>query len=83
MSYRIVNSRGTFLTGFFPNGGWKIGDVFAFSKNSWFSYKTEKEVQERLLSIIEDCKKQADRWGDWTDTAVKFAKSLSYQLYNN
>ncbi len=79
--FRIINKKGSFLTGFYSNGGFEIKDVFAFSKNNWFVFKTEKEVQNKLLDIIKECKKQEDRWGDWTEKAVKFAKTLDYEEY--
>lgn len=78
MRYRITNGR-SFLTGFFPNDGWKIGNVFAFSNRSWKTFDGESEVQEYLSYIIMACFEQGDRWGDWTDVAVKFAKKLRYE----
>lgn len=81
MRYRIKIASGRYLTGFHSNGGWVIGDVFRFSKYSWFTFKTEKEVQGKISYIIEDCLKQRERWGDWTDKALKFAKRLKYEAY--
>jgi len=80
MSYRIINKQGRALTGFYSNGGFELRDVFAFSKFSWKSFKTEKEVQEYLLYLIVECRKQQDRWGDFTDKAEKFARSLDYEV---
>ena len=80
--YAIVNKQGRRLTGFYPSGGFEMRDLFAFSTTSWFVFNSEKAVQDELLRIIKECKEQQDRWGDWTDKAVKFAKSLSYQVIN-
>jgi len=79
MRYRITNKRGTYLSGFHSNGGWQIGDVFPCSKYSWISFKTEKEVQEYLLRLRDECMSQADRWGAWLDEALKFVKTLKYE----
>ena len=79
MSYVITHSsRPGLLTGFNSNGGWKIEDVFCFSKLSWITFKTEKEAQNKITFIIKDCEQQRERWGDWTDIALKFAKKLNY-----
>jgi len=78
MRYRITNGR-SFLTGFFPNGGWSIRGVFAFSNRSWLIFDNETEVQEHLTYIIRACLEQKGRWGDWTDVALKFAKKLRYE----
>jgi len=83
MEYRITNKRGTFLSAFHSNGGWKLGDVFPCSKYSWFTFKTKEEANNYILRIIKECKDQRKRWGDWTETAIKFAKSLKYQAYNS
>jgi len=77
MSYKIINKRGTFLSGFHSNGGWEISDVFPCSSLSAITFKTEKEAQKYLLSMREELIKQQDRWGDWLDTALKFWKTLS------
>ena len=82
MKYRIVNKRGTYLEGFFSNGGWEIGDVFACSKHAWISFNSEKEAQDYLLKLKTECLAQADRWGDWLDKALKFVKTLTYEAIN-
>lgn len=74
-SYFIYCSRGR-LTGFHFNGGWKIGDVFACSKNSWISFETEQKAQEYLLNMKKLCLEQEKRWGNWLDIALKFWKTL-------
>ena len=79
MSYVITHpSRQGFLNSFHSNGGWEIGDVFPFSNRCWSCFETEKEAQNKILNIIKDCEKQRERWGDWTDIALKFAKKLNY-----
>jgi hypothetical protein len=80
MSYVITHKkRNGYLNSFHSNGGWEIGDVFPFSTKTWSCFKTEKEAQDKILDIIEDCKKQQERWGDWTDIALEFAKNLEYK----
>lgn len=76
MSYKIVNQRGVPLDGFFSNGGWEIRDVFAFSSRSWISFETEKAAQQYLLSMRPELIRQADRWGNWLEVALKFWKTL-------
>lgn len=77
--YIIVNKQGRRLTGFYSNGGFEIKDVFAFSSRNWIVFNSEKEVQDKLLNMLDDCKKQEDRWGDWLDKALKFVKELKYE----
>ena len=76
--YRIISTRknNSFLTGFYSNGGFEIGNVFAFSKNDWFCFPTEVEAQEFILRIKKECFEQSKRWGNWLDKALKFWKTL-------
>ena len=76
--YKITSTRknNSFLTGFYSNGGFEINDVFAFSKNSWINFQSEKEAQNYILRIKKECLEQTERWGDWVDEALKFWKTL-------
>ena len=77
--YRIRNKSGNYLTGFYPNGGWKIKDVFACSRKSWFNFQTMDEAIEYLQSMKKRCIEQSERWGDWLDVALKYVKSLDIE----
>ena len=67
------------LDGFYSNGGFSIGDVFSFSTKSYYVFKKEKQVLNKITDIIEECKNQADRWGEWSSEADHFAKGLYYE----
>lgn len=80
MRYAITSTqRKVYLSGFYPNGGWKLGDVFAFRKNDWYTFGSEQEAQEFILYMKESCLNQQDRWGDWLDKALTFWKTLGYK----
>jgi hypothetical protein len=79
MRYRIKNKRGTYLCGFYSNGGFEIRDVFACSKHSWLSFETEQDVQNYILKLKDECMAQSDRWGKWLDKALIFIKTLTYE----
>lgn len=73
---RIVNRRRAPLTAFHQNGGWEIRDVFPCSHNNYIVFDGINEANEYIEYILEKCKEQRPRWGDWTDKALKFANSL-------
>ena len=80
MTFRITSTRKNgYLSGFYSNGGFEIGDVFAFSKNTWIKFETEKEAQDYILRIKKECFEQEDRWGNWLDEALNFWKTLKYE----
>ena len=81
MSYRIVNKSGAFLSAFHFNGGWEIGSVFPCSKYNWITFASEEEVQSYILYLVYKSKEQRERWGDWTNKALKFIKTLKYEDY--
>jgi len=81
MSYRIVNKNGAYLSAFHPNGGWQIGDVFPCSKRSWLTFESKNKVRSYFLYLVYTSEEQRKRWGDWTDKALKFIKTLRYEDY--
>ena len=74
--YVIVNSRNRPLNAFHSNGGWEIGDVFPCSTRCYMFFETQEEAENKINYIINKCEEQRERWGDWTDKALKFAHSL-------
>lgn len=85
MKYRIEKGNsGKYLYGFFPNGGWRIGDVFSLKKNGNIFFETEKEAQEYLLRMEKTLDEQYERWGsEWHGVAKRFYKSLLVKSYYN
>ena len=80
MKYVITSSRRKgYLTGFYPNGGWNIGDVFAFSTKNYIFFSEEKETQEYIIDMKEICLQQTNRWGQWLNKALIFWKTISYK----
>jgi uncharacterized protein (DUF2344 family) len=80
MRYVISSTkRNGYLNGFYSNGGFTIGDVFAFSNKSYTFFSSEIEAQEYLIYIKCECMNQSDRWGEWLDKALSFTKSLYYR----
>jgi len=76
MTYKIINKARKRLSAFHSNGGWEIGDVFPCSINCWIPFKTKEEAEDYLKYMLKESEDQRDRWGDWTDVAIKFIKTL-------
>jgi len=76
MSYTITNQHNSKLCAFHSNGGWEINDVFPCGKDSWYCFASKAKAQAFITRIIDDCERQRARWGNWTDTAIQFAKKL-------
>jgi len=74
--YVIRNKGGRYLTGFYPNGGWELKSVFVFSRRSWYSFDTMSKARSFITQMIKECEKQKDRWGDWTEKALKYIRTF-------
>lgn len=76
MDYKIINKAGRALSGFHSNGGWSIRDVFPCSHFVWINFKTQKDGEDYLKRMLKEAEAQRERWGDWTEKAIKFINTL-------
>jgi len=81
--YRIANKRGTFLTAFHSNGGFEIADVFPCSQFSWVVFPSHSECEIYIAEMEKICEEQRDRWGEWTDKALAFVRTLHIAYYGS
>ena len=74
--YYITNQKGSYLFGFYPNGGFEIKDVFHFSRINKLTFDSKKDAETYLDYVRSSCVEQKERWGEWLDVALKVVDNL-------
>lgn len=76
MDYLIINKNKTPLSATHFGGGWNLREDFPCSNNLYIVFKTEESAKEKLEKMLKTAEEQRERWGDYTDEAIGFIKTL-------